>query len=127
MDTPQPAAQELYDRGMALLEQGEYDQAITAFTRLLDLAPDHAPGYVYRGRCYDCKQDHDRALADFSAAIRADPGYALAYHFRGVSHAKKQEFDKALADYNTSLGLNPDDPGARNNRGSVLVLRGEVE
>jgi tetratricopeptide (TPR) repeat protein len=84
---PEPAAQtavrentvpaqalELHDRGLALFNEKQYDQAITEYTEAIKLYPQ----YAGRGHAYNGKKDYDRAIADYSQALRIDPDHALS-------------------------------------------------
>ena len=60
--TPTPGIPEELERGMTLVDDKQYDQAIEVFNALLARAPDHAGAYLHRGRCWDREAEHDRAI-----------------------------------------------------------------
>ena len=111
-----------FRRGFAYVEKGNSSQAITDFTKTLELNPDSAAAYFYRGQTYDKKDDLDLAIADFTKALELDPDSAAAYFFRGRTYNKKDDLDLAIADFTKTLELNPDSP----NSAWIYFFRGFV-
>ena len=76
----------LLNQGAALIEEGQYDRAITCFNRVIEIDPKDAVAYrcwafVYLG------QDHlDKVIADFNTAIALDQSDARAYNNRSVAY-----------------------------------------
>ena len=99
-------AETAFQRGVAALTRGSYDQAITAFTETLTLTPNRVEAYHNRGEAYRLKGDYDQALADYTQALSLNPDYAKAYYARGIVHSNKGDYDEALADYTQALTLN---------------------
>jgi formylglycine-generating enzyme required for sulfatase activity len=81
----------------------EYNRAIKEFTRALDLKPDQASAYYYRGIVYYEKGDYDHAIEDFTEAIRLNPNYAQAYQKRGLAYNKKGQKIKAEKDLKKAI------------------------
>src|SRR5262245_40757540 len=94
-----------FQRGVAALTKGMYDQAIANFTEALARTPNDVEAYHNRGEAYRLKGDYDRALADYTQALTINPTYAKAYYARGVAYSNKDEYDQALADYTQALTL----------------------
>jgi len=85
---------EYYNRGIARLEEGEHDHAISDFTRTIEMRPGFAMAHFYRGRTYFRKGDHDQAISDLNKAIELDPQLAVAYGERAVIYFIRKEYDK---------------------------------
>jgi len=69
--------------------KGEYGRAIVDLTKAIELNPQNAVYYNWRGEAYRAKGDCERAIADESKAIELNPLQAEYYINRGVSyHAK---------------------------------------
>ena len=60
--------QEQYDLGLRYLEEGNYEEAILAFTAAIEIDPKQAPAYIGRGDAYvrsgETEENLTAALAD---------------------------------------------------------------
>ncbi|MBM4432468.1 MAG: tetratricopeptide repeat protein [Chloroflexi bacterium] len=81
--TRDSSAEESYNRGCELLDEGEYDEAIDEFTKAIELDPAYADAYSNRGWAYAITEQYDRAIADYNRAIELDPQNASVYVYRG--------------------------------------------
>jgi tetratricopeptide (TPR) repeat protein len=100
-------ARAYYNQGVARLEKGENDAAISDLTKAIKMRPRFANAYFYRGRAYLGKGEHDLAISDFNKAIEIDPGLAVAYGERAIIYFIKKDYDKAWENIRKqeSLGL----------------------
>jgi len=120
----------LTHRGIALLEMDRVDEALASHGRALELQPDHAAARVNRGNALRRKADtlhaagrHEEALPLYEEALvaRADLATAL-----GLGNALQAlgRFEGALAACERALAVQPESPGALNNRGNALRALG---
>ena len=75
----QPIWQEQYDLGMQYLEEGDYEQAIVAFTAAIEIAPKQSVLYVVRAGAYTSlaeseetsvqEENLEKAIADYEKAL----------------------------------------------------------
>lgn len=107
-----------YNQGVVRLEKGEYDAAISDFTRAIELRPRFAMAHFYRGRAYHRKGEHDKALPDLNEAIELDPNLAVAYGDRAVIHFMRKEYDKVWENIHKQESL-----GLQANPGFLKALR----
>ena len=82
-----------YNRGIAYIEKGQYDQAISEFTKAIEINPGFAEAYGNRGAAYFKKGEHDLAISDCNKALEIKPAYAEAYSYRGAAYAGKGQYD----------------------------------
>src|SRR5262245_14112813 len=69
LSTETPTAQAYNDEGWwTHYYEGDYDQAIAAFSRAVELDPNFAPAYYNRGWMYALKGEQARAVADYQRA-----------------------------------------------------------
>ena len=65
--------QEQYDLGVRYLSEGNYEEAIIAFTAAIEIDPNRAEAYVGRGDAYvasgETEENLAAALADYEAAM----------------------------------------------------------
>jgi tetratricopeptide (TPR) repeat protein len=80
---PEQKAQQLLDEGTGKVAQGKQEEAIKLFSRAIDLLPDFARAYTFRGSAKFDIGDWDGAYDDYTKAIEIDPTYAEPYDFRG--------------------------------------------
>ena len=73
------SATDWYRKGLSLAIAGNYNEAITANARAIQLDPKYAFAYVNRGFAYSKLGDYQRALDDSNKAIELDPKLAGAY------------------------------------------------
>jgi tetratricopeptide (TPR) repeat protein len=99
---------EVYNnRGFAYCQIGQYDQAISDFSKAIKVNPRLAHAYNNRGAAYLYKAQYDQAIADLSKAIEIDPRLAQAYNNRGWAYIKKWQYDQAISDFNKTIEINP--------------------
>jgi len=94
------AWQEQYDLGVRYLEEGNYEEAIIAFTAAIEIDPKRAPAYVGRGSAYllsgDTEENLAAAQADFEKAIELDNTLAEAYIGLADVYIRLTDSEKAL-------------------------------
>lgn len=118
--------QEIVTRGFNYLDQGHLDTAVALFTTVIELEPDRAVVYHYRGEAYYTQGAFDNAISDFSKAIAIEPKFAEAYSNRGLAYDAKGELDLAIQDYNTAIRLNPHEALAYYNRAMFYSFGEEI-
>jgi tetratricopeptide (TPR) repeat protein len=99
--------QEQVKKGDSFFEQEQYDNAIAAYTKAIELYPKPTAAYdnrglakIYenRGLAYYKKGDCNKAIAEYTSAIEIDPKYGPAYNNRSVAYWAIKEYDKSRAD-----------------------------
>ncbi len=68
------------NRGAVYGEKGQYDQAISDFTRAIEINPRYNKAYNNRGVVYRRKGQYDQAISDFNKAKEINPLDAEAYN-----------------------------------------------
>ena len=97
-----------FARGIALEEDpNTHGEAIAAYHRVLDLAPNHAAAHINLGTLYYNRQDFGLAERHYRQAIEADPRYALAYFDLGNVLDETGRVQEAVQTYKTALQLAP--------------------
>ena len=113
--------EDAFDKGMALIGEQRYDEAITAFTAAIEIIPRDYQAYNYRGVARALKGNYDQAVADYDKAIEIQPRYAEAYNNRGFARTRRGDLRNALNDYARALEINPFFGDAYNNKAWVLA------
>jgi tetratricopeptide (TPR) repeat protein len=115
------------NRGVAWINKGDYDRAISDFDKTIELNPSHIDAYLNRGSAWKEKGDYDRAISDFDKTIELNPRDGDAYVNRGLSWKHKGNYDRAISDYTKAIELNPRDAGAYNGRGVAWIKKGDYD
>lgn len=94
-----PTWQEQYDLGIRYLSEGNYEEAIIAFTAAIEIDPKRAEAYVGRGDAYvvsgETEENLAAAQADYEMAIELDGTNVDAYLGLADVYIRKGEYDKA--------------------------------
>jgi tetratricopeptide (TPR) repeat protein len=115
------------NRGFAHCQKGQYDQAISDFSKAIKANPRLAHAYNNRGAAYLYKAQYDRAIADLTKAIEIDPRLAQAYDNRGWAYIKKWQYDRAISDFNKTTEIDPEFVEAYYHRATAYFLLEEYD
>ncbi|MBW1994171.1 MAG: tetratricopeptide repeat protein, partial [Deltaproteobacteria bacterium] len=63
------SAEEWYRKGMSYFESKQYEKAIEAFSKTLELSVRFARAYINRGNAWSRKGEYDRAIIDYTKAL----------------------------------------------------------
>lgn len=92
--------QEQYDLGVRYLSEGNYEEAIIAFTAAIEIDPKQAPAYVGRGDTYiglgQTEENLVAAQADYELAVELDETCAEAYLGLANVYFQMGEYEKAV-------------------------------
>ena len=110
-----------------LLMLGQWDKAVDAYSKIIELDPQNAAAYNNRGVVKANLGQYKEAIADFDATIHIDPQYADAYYNRGSAKDSLDRYEAAIADYDVAIRLDPQDADAYHNRGSAKDSLGQHE
>jgi Flp pilus assembly protein TadD len=109
------------EKGLKLIGQQQYDEAIEAFSIAIDIIPRDYQAYNYRGVVWALKGDFDQAIADYDKALKILPRYAAAFNNRGFAQTQKGDLQQSLNDYTRALEINPYFVDAYNNKAWILA------
>ena len=114
-----------WDRGVALYNKGNYQQALVEFQDIVMERPDAAGGWYYIGLCEFKLKRYDRVELPLSHAIDlleiqtpTTPDIAGAWYTIGISHYLQARYDKAIDALKRYIDINSKakrevDPSAR--------------
>lgn len=75
-------AQKIYNRGLSLHQNGDYDEAIVAYTEAIRMKPNFANAYNNRGNAWLEKGEYEKSIYDYTVALRLNPQDAAASYNR---------------------------------------------
>ena len=106
-----------YQQGLAFLKNREFEEAIEAFSRSINLNNQNAKAFYLRGGAFAALQRYQQCVADCTTALEIDPLCGQAYHNRGLAYLRLGKLEEALADCHRAVELLPQ-------KAAVLVVRG---
>ena len=112
---------EIFENGVGNFKKGQYQNAINAFSELIELAPDHADAFKNRGVSYMKQEKFDLAIKDFETAKKLFPELQGLYSNLGVAWYHKKEYAKAIKNYDLELEMAPGNHVAYFNRALCLA------
>jgi tetratricopeptide (TPR) repeat protein len=124
---PKTTSEPYYNRGLAYLRKGQYDEGIIELTKAIELDPRYTRAYYDRGTAYGKKGEHDRAISDLTKAIELNPKHFYAYNNRGFAYKSKGQYDQAISDFTKAIELNPKHYNAYINRGLAYKSKGQYD
>ena len=94
-------------RGYKAVENNNYQEAVTNYTKAIQIDSTFSEAYRYRGiaNCY--LKNYNAALADFDSAIKLDPEDAAAYNSRGSVYEELNILKVAIQDYAKAVEIAP--------------------
>lgn len=107
-------------RGIAQVNDGNYDQAIAIFNQILRDNPSSSEALIGRGTAYAFERKLDVAIADFSKAILSNPTTGEAWKRRGQARAALGESLEAVKDLTKALEFDPNSSDILHERGMVF-------
>ena len=92
---------------------GRYKDAIGAYQKAIEIAPEREVYYYYLGLLYSVEQQHEEAVNAFQIVLRKNPDYVLAhsalagvYHRMGLENKANHHISTALPKMNTESAYN---------------------
>ena len=113
--------------GVALQEQGKYDEAIKVYHKSISLKPDYAVAYNNMGVVLQDQGKFEEAIDAYNKAISLNPNYGDAYNNLGVTLKDQGKLEEAIDAYNKAISIKPDYAEAYNNLGVALQDQGKLE
>lgn len=101
-----------FNLGMAEARLGKYKEAQEAYDKSIELNPDYAPCYMFRGILEHAQGNFDKAQKDYTKAIEVDEDTIDAYFNRAQLVFAKESIDEkelknAIKDLKKAVKLDP--------------------
>ncbi len=95
-----PTWQEQYDLGVRYLSEGNYEEAIIAFTAAIEIDPKNVDAFLSRASAYigsgETEESLAAALADYQSVLELDDTRADAYLGMADVYIRQGDYEKAL-------------------------------
>lgn len=118
-------AEKYFGNGLRLYKEQQYDDAIAALSRAIDLRANYVDAYVGRGNVYGQIGDYPRAIQDYSQALKINPNNGIVYQHRGDMYRITKSYGPAIQDYAQALKFQPNDINIYLHRGEAYYDSGD--
>ena len=116
-----------FHRGVTCHKNKEFKQAITHYSKAIEINPQLAEAYNNRGLAKFDLGEYQEAITDYDTAIEINTQYAEAYYNRGGAKYSLDDKNAAIADYDIAIETNPQYANAYSNRGIAKFDLGEYQ
>jgi tetratricopeptide (TPR) repeat protein len=115
------------NRGINAANEGQYETAISEFTRAFKKNPAYADAYYNRGLVYITIGQLGPAISDFTQTIEINPELIDAYAKRGNIHVTMNQYDQAISDFTKVLEIDPNCTEVYFKRAIVCFAKGQCD
>jgi len=101
-------ADEAFNQGVLLQEQKQWDQALAAYQRVLELKPDYANAEFNRGLILKQTGHTAKSIESFQSTLKIKPDFFKARYMLGLIFREEKDYPKAVEELNQAIRLKPD-------------------
>lgn len=98
-------SKEWLDKGLALMNEEKYAEALNAFSQATEINPTSVWANIDKGWAHNTLGDYDRALKAYDRAAEIDPRNPYIYVNRGMSYNSLGDYQRALLDQEQAIKL----------------------
>jgi tetratricopeptide (TPR) repeat protein len=113
--------------GAALLDAGQYPEAVRSLQRALVLKPDYADAHSNLGNAWRSQHRLAEAVSSYRAAIACAPEHAALHLNLGHALRSLGSHEHALGSYRRALELDPDNAEILTNLAQALLALGRID
>jgi tetratricopeptide (TPR) repeat protein len=107
-------------KGLVLLSQGRYEDALVAFDQSIQMNPKYAESWNYKGIVLMLTCKCVEAIKCFDVAIALEPSFATAWNNKAVALYAAGRYDEAILSCDKAIGLDPRSADAWYTKGQIL-------
>lgn len=122
-------AAEWLEMGSQAILAKQWKEALEPLTKAIELDPNRAISYLYRGYIHDILGNYKLAIADYNKAIGLNPKEAdtYAYYRRGIAYNNLGNHKRAIIDFDKAIELDSKNVLAYQERGSAYYFLGKYK
>ncbi|PPS23142.1 tetratricopeptide repeat protein [Brachyspira murdochii] len=94
-----------YIEGVNYYNKKQFEDALKTLNKAIELDPNKAKAYLYRGVSQLVMGRNEEAIKDFDKAIELDPNYPKFYLYRGHSKNLLKKYEEAVKDFDKAIEL----------------------
>jgi tetratricopeptide (TPR) repeat protein len=111
-------------RGKVFLDLKNFNSAVTAYSRAIEISGTHPEYYIDRATAYSNLQKYDLAVSDLIKALNLEPDNFPLYIERGRLYNSLSKYDLALDDISYYMAFFPEDIQAMYINGQIYYDQG---
>lgn len=96
-----------FEKGVDYINQGDYQQAIEEFNRVISIDSEYVDAYCGIGIAYLNQKNYEKAIEAFEKTTALDPDNAIAYYLLGKAYEEIMNYEGAISAWNKFLALGP--------------------
>ena len=104
---PSEKARTYYEQGVTRIEEGEFDEALSALKRAVRAYPRYGDAYYNMGIAYQKMGGLEEAIDAYQKAIEINPGDAAAHNNLGNVYLRQGRLGEAIAELDQALKIDP--------------------
>ena len=117
-------AELLREQGRIFNAAEEYEAALKAFDKAIEINPEYHQAWYNRGIALGKLGRLEEAVTSYDKANQIKPKYHKAWYNRGIALRKLGKFEQAVAAFDKVIEIKPDDEAAWLNKGNALIKLG---
>lgn len=121
------AAEEWFNKGFSLGEQGKFDEAIECYDKALENDPQYADAWHNKGFALVEQGSYYEAIKCCNRGLDIDPESAATWNNKGRAFYEQGRFDEAIECYNSGLDIDQEYVHPWNNKGLIFGEQGRFE
>jgi serine/threonine protein kinase/Tfp pilus assembly protein PilF len=114
-----------FNLGWYLERAGQFDDAVAAYVRAIQIRPDYAEAYDNLGRALTRAKAVGPAVSTYENALKRKPDWPQGHYYLGVALKKKNDLDGAALAFREALRRKPTLAAARDELLNILLEQGK--
>jgi tetratricopeptide (TPR) repeat protein len=120
-------AEQYFKHGVSLYEAGQYQQAIDAYKKAVQLNPGSADANYNLGMAYSSLGQYKEAIEAYKRAIHIKPDYEAVYYNLGHAYSNLKQYDNSVKAFRHAIREKPDYIEAYYGLGNAYLDSGKDE
>lgn len=97
-------------RGVALMDQFKFEEAVREFQAILEINPRIVAAHVNLGIAHFYRQEYEEAVRALQKALELDPRQVHAHYVLGLIYRNQDRVEEAISAFEKVLERDPEDP-----------------
>lgn len=123
IEAPATEFYRLFDAAVQLADKKQFDAAVPAWKKALDLDPNDPRGHNNLGVALVETGKTDEAIAEYRKSLELNAASSQTHNNLGSALAEKRSVDEAVPEFEKAVELNPDNAAAHVNLGNALAAK----